>query len=69
MEFFPALLSRAESDAMAPRCEGLIAERGWGLWAAVTKNGREFLGFVGLHRTAPELPFSTGIEISWRLAA
>lgn len=69
MEFFPALLSRAESDAMASRCEGLIAERGWGLWAAVTKNGREFLGFVGLHRTAPEMPFSFGIEISWRLAA
>ncbi len=38
MEFFPALLSRAESDAMASHCEGLIAERGWGLWAAVTKN-------------------------------
>ncbi len=24
---------------------------------------------MGLHRTAPEMPFSFGIEISWRLAA
>ncbi len=69
MEFFPARLSRAESDAMADRCESLIAEHGWGLWAVETRNGREFIGSVGLHRTAPELPFSPSIEISWRLAA
>lgn len=37
MEFFPALLSLAESDALASRCEGLIAERGWGLWAVEIK--------------------------------
>lgn len=69
MEFFPALLSRAESDSMAACCEGLVAERGWGLWAVETRNGREFIGLVGLHAVAPELPISPGIEISWRLAA
>lgn len=69
MEFFPALLNSTESDAMATRCEGLIAERGWGLWAVETRNGREFIGFVGLHAVARELPISPGIEISWRLAA
>src|SRR5690606_7684496 len=34
MEYFPAVLSRAASDTMAQRCHTLIAERGWGLWAA-----------------------------------
>lgn len=69
MEFFPARLSRVESDSMANRCEGLITERGWGFWAVETRTTREFIGLVGLHTTAPELPFSPGIEISWRLAA
>ena len=69
MEFYPAALSRTESDAMANRCEVLIAERGWGFWAVETKSDNEFIGFVGLHTPAPELPFSPCIEIGWRLAA
>lgn len=69
MEFFPALLNRAESDAMADRCERLIAERGWGLWAVEIRKEREFIGLVGLHVVAPELPISPDLEISWRLAA
>lgn len=68
MAFFPALLTRAESDAMADRCQALIAERGWGFWAVETKATREFIGFVGLHAVAPELPFAPGVEIGWRLA-
>lgn len=68
MDFFPALLNRAESDAMADRCQSLIAERGWGMWAAETKNTREFIGYVGLHTPILELPFSPCIEIGWRLA-
>lgn len=68
MEFSPARLSRAESDSMANRCEGLITERGWGFWAVETRATREFIGLVGLHTTASELPFSPSIEISWRLA-
>ena len=31
MEFYPAPLSRSESDTMANRCQTLIAERGWGV--------------------------------------
>ena len=34
MEFFPSMLTRAESDAMADRCQLLIEERCWGFWAA-----------------------------------
>ena len=69
MEFYPVPLSRAESDAMANRCQGLIAERGWGFWAVEIKDTQEFVGFVGLHTPAPELPFSPCVEVGWRLAA
>lgn len=69
MEFYPAPLGRAESDAMAIRCQALIAERGWGFWAVETKDTQEFIGFVGLHTPAPELPFSPCVEVGWRLAA
>lgn len=68
MAHFPALLSRADSDALAQRCENLIAERGWGFWAAERLDSRQFIGFVGLHTPSPALPFSPCVEIGWRLA-
>ena len=68
MEFFPATLDRPSSDAMADRCESLIAERGWGFWAAEVKASSQFIGFVGLHIPDPQLPFSPCVEIGWRLA-
>ncbi|MDO4231816.1 MAG: GNAT family N-acetyltransferase [Lautropia sp.] len=69
MEWFPACLGQAESDALADRCQALIAERGWGFWAAELKETKAFIGFVGLHVPSPELPFSPCVEIGWRLAA
>jgi RimJ/RimL family protein N-acetyltransferase len=68
MKFFPSLLTRAESDAMADRCESIIQERGWGLWAAESKDIGEFIGFIGLHTPSDLLPFSPCVEIGWRLA-
>jgi RimJ/RimL family protein N-acetyltransferase len=68
MEYFPALLTREESDAMADRCQSLIEERGWGFWAVECKFTREFIGFVGLHTPSAELTFSPCVEIGWRLA-
>lgn len=68
MEFFPSLLIKAESDAMADRCESLIQARGWGFWAAELKTTGEFIGFVGLHIPSAQLPFSPCVEIGWRLA-
>ncbi|SPP63473.1 GNAT family N-acetyltransferase [Nitrospira lenta] len=69
MQFYPAPLSRTESDAMANRCQSLITERGWGLWAVEKKDIHEFIGYVGLHIPASELPFSPCVEVGWRLAA
>ncbi len=68
MEFFPAPLDRAASDSMADRCQSLIAERGWGLWAVARKDIHDFIGFVGLHTPIPQLPFSPYVEVGWRLA-
>jgi RimJ/RimL family protein N-acetyltransferase len=68
MEFFPSMLTGAESDAMADRCQLLIEERGWGFWAAECKATGEFVGYVGLHVPSAELPFSPCVEIGWRLA-
>ena len=51
-----AVLTRAESDAMADCCESLIQERGWGFWAAESKGSGEFIGFVGLHIPSAQLP-------------
>ncbi|MFO7603058.1 MAG: GNAT family N-acetyltransferase [Gammaproteobacteria bacterium] len=69
MEFFPGLLSRAESDALADRCQALISERGWGFWAVTPRDTGEFIGFVGLHIPTDTLPFSPCVEVGWRLAA
>lgn len=68
MTHFPAPLTRAASDALARRCQALIAERGWGFWAAELKESRQFVGFLGLHTPIAELPFAPCVEVGWRLA-
>lgn len=68
MRYFPKVLDRTESDAMATRIRNLMAERGWGLWAVEVKQGAPFIGFVGLNAVPEILPFAPGTEIGWRLA-
>jgi len=69
MEFFPAPLTRAESDAFAERIRRALAERGWGLWAVELRAGGAFIGYVGLEVPGADLPVSPCVEIGWRLAA
>ncbi len=69
MEFFPATLSRAESDALvASFGERMARNGGWGFWAAEHKASGELIGFVGLNRPAYALPFGPCVEVGWRLA-
>jgi RimJ/RimL family protein N-acetyltransferase len=68
VEFFPSILSAAESDALAERCQALIAQHGWGFWAVECKATQAFIGFLGLHAQPEALPFSPCVEIGWRLA-
>ena len=66
MRYFPAPMSREESDALAARAAGALADRGWGLWA-VDRDG-EFLGFTGLAVPRFQAHFTPAVEIGWRLA-
>lgn len=68
MAFFPKPLSRLESDTIAARIEARIAANGWGFWAIERLDNREFVGFAGLNRPAPELPCSPCVEVGWRLS-
>ncbi len=68
MEHFPALLSRAESDAMVDKVEARFDDRGYSLWAAELCATGEFIGFVGLSVPAFHAHFTPCIEIGWRLA-
>ena len=68
MEFFPGLLSRAESDARVEGIRNHFAERGFGLWAVEAHGVAPFLGFVGLSVPPFEAHFTPCVEIGWRLA-
>jgi RimJ/RimL family protein N-acetyltransferase len=68
MHYFTVPLSREGSDAMIDRCQRLIEQRGWGLWAVELRELETFIGFVGLHIPMPELPPSPCVEVGWRLA-
>jgi RimJ/RimL family protein N-acetyltransferase len=69
MEFFPAALSRAESDALAEKIEAHFEEHGFGLCAVELKEERRFIGFIGLAVPSFEAHFTPCVEIGWRLAA
>lgn len=69
MQFFPAPLSREESDRAADRIENHFAEHGFGLYAAELKATRLFIGFVGLAAPRFDAHFTPCVEIGWRLAA
>jgi RimJ/RimL family protein N-acetyltransferase len=69
MEFFPALLSSVESDALATDIRARIARRAWGFWAVEIPGAAPFIGFVGLNVPGYAIPASPCVEIGWRLAA
>jgi ribosomal-protein-alanine N-acetyltransferase len=78
MEFFPATLTREDSDALIDRIEAHWHTHGFGLYAADLKVGardgrgsdeRQFVGFIGLARPSFEIDFTPCIEIGWRLDA
>lgn len=68
MEFFPAVLSRAESDALAARIRLHMEAHGFGLWAVEVPGEAPFIGFVGLMTVSPSLPCAPAVEVGWRLA-
>jgi ribosomal-protein-alanine N-acetyltransferase len=68
MEYFPATLTRAESDAAAARIRRELAERGFGLWALELPGVAPFIGFTGLSVVRFEAHFTPCVEVGWRLS-
>ena len=68
MEHFPALLSRAESDALVDIAESHLEKLGFGPWAAELRETGEFIGYIGLVIPRLEAAFTPCVEIGWRLA-
>lgn len=69
MEFFPALLSREEADALIARIEAHQAQHGFTFFAAELRTTAEFIGFIGMVHTPFEAHFTPCVEIGWRLGA
>jgi RimJ/RimL family protein N-acetyltransferase len=67
MEFFPALLSRRESDVFVARIEQHFADHGYGPWAVEERASGSFVGFVGIFHTNFEAHFTPCVEVAWRL--
>src|SRR5882672_4971095 len=72
MEFFPNLLTPADSRVMIERIEAHFVHYGFGLWAAELRETSAFVGFIGLNVPAFDPPFTPHtnplVEIGWRLA-
>ncbi|WP_030183557.1 GNAT family N-acetyltransferase [Streptomyces violaceorubidus] len=66
-EYFPEVLTRAQSEASVSRFQADLDRRGWGWWAVEIAATGEFIGFAGLDPVEDGMPF-TGVEAGWRLA-
>ena len=69
MEFFPATLTREESDALMDRIEAHHAQHGFSWSAAELRETGEFIGFIGLAVPRFDAAFTPCVEVGWRLAA
>jgi RimJ/RimL family protein N-acetyltransferase len=67
MEFFPACLTREESDALVGLAESHFEKHGFGPFAAELRPGGELAGFIGLMVPAFDAYFTPCVEIGWRL--
>jgi RimJ/RimL family protein N-acetyltransferase len=74
MEYMPALLDRAASDALVARAQAHFDRRGFGPWAVelrsglLESDGAPLIGFVGLMVPSFQARFTPCVEIGWRLA-
>ncbi len=68
MEFFPAPLTRQESEAAAGRIRGHFDAHGFGLWAVELVGSAPFVGFTGLMPPRFGAAFTPCIEVGWRFA-
>jgi ribosomal-protein-alanine N-acetyltransferase len=68
MEYFPATLSKGQSDELVDRIELDFDRHGFGLWALELLETGEFVGFAGLAVPQFEAHFTPAVEVGWRLS-
>lgn len=68
MEFMPAIMSPAETAALATRIQDHFDIHGYGLFALEHKDTGDFIGYTGLLNVPFDAPFTPAVEIGWRLA-
>lgn len=66
MEFYPAPLTRAESDALMDDLRLQAARRGFGVWAVQETATGELVGMMELWAPSWEAEFTPAVEIGWR---
>lgn len=69
MEFFPAILTRAETEAMVKGIEEKFDQCGFSFWATELKSTGELIGMIGQNVPAFESHFTPCVEVGWRLAS
>ena len=67
MRYFPALLSRDESDALIDEFNAHFDRYGYGIWALEIPGVCPFAGFAGLKHVSFDAAFTPAIEIGWRM--
>lgn len=67
MRFFPARLTREESDALVEAIRRHFGEHGFGLWALEVRDSGRFIGFTGLLLRTFPAHFTPAVEVGWRL--
>ncbi len=67
MEYFPSVLAKDVSDALARINMTKFQEKGWGKWAVSAPGVADFIGFIGLAIPEFEAHFTPAVEIGWRL--
>jgi RimJ/RimL family protein N-acetyltransferase len=68
MEFFPAIPTREQSDALVARCQQHFDLHGFTFFAAELRETGDLIGFIGIFHTPFEAHFTPCVEIGWRLA-
>lgn len=68
LRYFPRLITTEQSNEIIDRCKIEIERDGIGLWAVSVPGICDFIGFIGIRKVGPEMPFAPAVEIGWRLA-
>ncbi|MFC4558335.1 GNAT family N-acetyltransferase [Virgibacillus kekensis] len=67
MRYFPNTLTSQETNKFYEVIQQEIHDHGYGLYAVVTNDTNEFIGFIGFHRATFEADFNPCVEIGFRL--